>query len=170
MLFNNLWFAVCCVQSGPVHDDESSWESSLHLLSSCAIKLPNTGNSTALRCSNAGTWFNIKMRSYQYRKSYCGNKMVLRSCYLHNRIYYTGKTSFYLELEPLVSMTSLWWRKADLHTNNTITDRITHFTIHYIYGSAQDCSISDANAQGIQHFFLLSKYDIAMSHTIPKQL
>ena len=44
-----------------------------------------------------GPWFNIKMSSYQYRKSYCADKTVVRSSYLHNGIFYTGK------------MTSLYW-------------------------------------------------------------
>ena len=43
-----------------------------------------------------GPWFNKKMSSYQYRKSHCGNKTVVRSSYLHNGISYAGKiTSFY---------------------------------------------------------------------------
>ena len=37
--------------------------------------------------------FNKKMSSYQYRKSHCGDKMVVRSSYLHNGISYTGKMS-----------------------------------------------------------------------------
>ena len=41
----------------------------------------------------AGPWFNIKMSSHQFRKSHCGDKTVVRSSYLHNRISYTGKTS-----------------------------------------------------------------------------
>ena len=45
----------------------------------------------------SGSWFNIKMASYQYRKSHCGDKTVVRSSYLHNGISYTGK------------MTSLYW-------------------------------------------------------------
>ena len=44
-----------------------------------------------------GPWFNIKMLYYQYRKSHCGVKTVLRSSYLHNAISYTGK------------MASLYW-------------------------------------------------------------
>ena len=48
-----------------------------------------------VRCP--GPWFNIKMLSYQYRKSHCGDKTVVRSSYLHNGISYTGK------------MTSLYW-------------------------------------------------------------
>ena len=40
----------------------------------------------------SGAWFNIKMLSYQYRKSHCGDKTVVRSSYLHNGISYTGKT------------------------------------------------------------------------------
>ena len=46
---------------------------------------------------NSGLWFNIKMTSYQYRKSRCGDKTILRPSYLHNGISYTGK------------MTSLYW-------------------------------------------------------------
>ena len=37
--------------------------------------------------------FNIKMSSYQYRKSHCGDKTVVRSSYLYNGISYTGKMS-----------------------------------------------------------------------------
>ena len=44
-----------------------------------------------------GGWFNIKTTSYQYRKSHCGDKTILRPSYLHNGISYTGK------------MTSLYW-------------------------------------------------------------
>ena len=44
-----------------------------------------------------GPWFNMKMSSYQYRKSHCGDKTILRPSYLHNGISYTGK------------MTSLYW-------------------------------------------------------------
>ena len=35
-----------------------------------------------------GPWFNMKMTSYQYRKSYCRDKTVVRSSYLHNGISY----------------------------------------------------------------------------------
>ena len=41
----------------------------------------------------SGPRFNIKMLSYQYRKSHCGDKTVVRSSYLHNGISYTGKMS-----------------------------------------------------------------------------
>ena len=40
---------------------------------------------------------NIKMPSYQYRKSHCGDKTILRPSYFHNGISYTGK------------MASLYW-------------------------------------------------------------
>ena len=45
-------------------------------------------------------WFNIKMSSYQYRKSHYGDKTILRRSYLYNGISYTGKT------------TSLYWIRA----------------------------------------------------------
>ena len=47
-----------------------------------------------------GGWINIKMSSYQYRKSHCRDKTILRPSYLHNGISYTGK------------MTSLYWIRA----------------------------------------------------------
>ena len=43
-----------------------------------------------------GSWFNIMVTSYQYRKSHCGDKMIFWPSYLHNRISHTGKiTSLY---------------------------------------------------------------------------
>ena len=50
----------------------------------------------------SGDWFNIKMLSYQYRKSHCGDKTILRPSYLHNGISYAGKT------------TSLYWIRAQV--------------------------------------------------------
>ena len=44
------------------------------------------------------------MSSYQYRKSHCGDKTVVRSSYLHNGISYTGK------------MSSLYWIGAQGET------------------------------------------------------
>ena len=53
----------------------------------------------------SGPWFNIKMSYYQYRKSHCGDKTVVRSSYLHNRISYTGKTtSLYWDGSQVISM------------------------------------------------------------------
>ena len=47
-----------------------------------------------------GPRFNIKITSYQYRKSHCGDKTILRPSYLNTGISYTGK------------MTSLYWIRA----------------------------------------------------------
>ena len=43
------------------------------------------------------------MSSYQYRKSHCGDKTVVRSSYLHNGISYIGKT------------TSVYWIRAQFY-------------------------------------------------------
>ena len=50
--------------------------------------------------SESGPRFNIMMSSYQYRKSHCGDKTVVRSSYLHNRIFYTDKISFLYWIQP----------------------------------------------------------------------
>ena len=49
---------------------------------------------------SSGGRINIKMSSYQYRKSHCGDKTILRPSYLHNGISYSDKT------------TSLYWIRA----------------------------------------------------------
>ena len=53
-----------------------------------------------------GPRFNIKMSSYQYRKSHCGDKTVVRSSYLHNGISYTGKMSSLYWIRALLPMDS----------------------------------------------------------------
>ena len=61
--------------------------------------------------STSGPWFNIKMSSYQYRKSRCGDKMVIRSFYLHNGISYIGKMASLYWINPQVwnEPTIPWW-------------------------------------------------------------
>ena len=58
------------------------------------------------RSIHPGPWFNIKMPSYQYRKSHCGDKMVVRSSHLHNGISYTGKTT---SLYWIIALESIKW-------------------------------------------------------------
>ena len=60
-----------------------------------------------------GPRFNIKMSSYQYRKSHCGDKTVVRSSYLPNGISYTGKIS------------SLYWIRALATSRHNASDKIT---------------------------------------------
>ena len=59
-----------------------------------------SGGGLTLLVRKPGPWFNIKMSTYQYRKSHCGDKTVVRSSYLHSGIFYTGK------------MISLYWISA----------------------------------------------------------
>ena len=59
-----------------------------------------------------GARFNIKMSSYQRRKSHCGDKTVVRSSYLHNGTSYTGKMVSLYWISPLVSI--MWYRKLFL--------------------------------------------------------
>ena len=62
-----------------------------------------------------GSWFNIKMSSYQHRKSHCGDKTVIISLYLHNRISYSGKATSLYWIRSLMGLGwvglwgFLWW-------------------------------------------------------------
>ena len=56
--------------------------------------------------TDCGDWFNIKMLSYQCRKSHCGDKTIIRLSYLHKGITYMGK------------MASWYWIR--LHTSQLI--------------------------------------------------
>ena len=53
----------------------------------------------------AGPWFNIKISSYQSRKSYRGDNTVIKPSYRRNGIPYTGK------------MASLYWTNHHLFNN-----------------------------------------------------
>ena len=49
-----------------------------------------------------GGGFNIKMPSYQFRKSHCEDKTFWRPSYLHNGNSYTGKTAYLYWIRVLV--------------------------------------------------------------------
>ena len=70
----------------------------------CEILLKSSRNVSETTPWGPGPWFNIKMLSYHYRKSHCGDKTILRPSYLHNGISYTGK------------MASLYWIGAQVLT------------------------------------------------------
>ena len=82
------------------------WYEMLVINHTVALSVDCRDTNTLTHCTRAsvdpdlcrqGVWINIKMSSYQYRKSHCGDETILRPSYLHNGISYTGKT------------TSLYW-------------------------------------------------------------
>ena len=79
---------------------------------------------SAYRQQVSGPWFNIEMSSYQYRKSHCGDKTVVRSSYLHNGICYT------------VKMTSLHWNNPldAIHLSG-------HLALSFFKNLGQHCCI-----------------------------
>ena len=72
----------------------------------------------------SGPRFNIKMPSYQYRKSHCGDKTVVRSSYLHNGISYTGK------------MASSYWIRALVDYWQWVGDMLTFCQAVWARGKA----------------------------------
>ena len=71
----------------------------------------------------SGPGFNIKMPYYQYRKSHCGDKTILRPSYLHNGISYTGK------------MPSLYWTHLQIPRNSVLCwyKQYSNSYFHYNY-------------------------------------
>ena len=74
-----------------------------------------------LNTFRSGSWFNIKM-SYQYRKSYCGDKVVVRLCYSlkekcqhFDEIFITGCTE---SCQNDNFQCSQWWK---FHQNDNIS-------------------------------------------------
>ena len=65
-----------------------------------------------------GPWFNIKMSSYQYRKSHCGGKTVIRSSHLHHGISCTDKMTFYIDSAPWSYCSLALSRRHVLHYHN----------------------------------------------------
>ena len=103
-----LWWCMRCHLYGTMslndwmYEDAMIWICSPHywLLYEGNVLVP--GGHVDSPNKEPGPRFNIKMSSYQYRKSHCGDKTVVRSSYLHNGISYTGK------------MSSLYWIGAQL--------------------------------------------------------
>ena len=62
----------------------------------------------------AGAWLNMKMPSYQYRKSHCGDKTILRPSYLHNGISYTDKMTSLYWIRP-------WWSRDHFNIKMSFT-------------------------------------------------
>ena len=100
MIRHQLWVLTYTSQ---IHNNTHSW-TKVHCYHSYAW----TGHTTSYwrlgtklylpkHSRRSGPRFNIRMSFYQYRKSHCGDKTVVRSSYLHNGISYTGK------------MLSLYW-------------------------------------------------------------
>ena len=114
---------------GLVQERRNSIANALELRLSCSNSSKCTAETfcRGLQGSpEAGPWFNIKMSSYQYRKSHCGDKTVVRSSYLHNGISYTGKT------------TSLYWIRAqvaifDGSWGSSIYISYECFSVHHNY-------------------------------------
>ena len=82
------------------------WESfQVNTVSKCQGRFPDTVitiQGSSVKVTGLQLWqspqypgprFNIKMSSYQFRKSHCGDKTIVRSSYLHNGTSYTGKMS-----------------------------------------------------------------------------
>ena len=84
--------------------------------------------------SNPGPWFNIKMSSYRYRKSHCGDKMVVRSSYLHNGISYIGKmTSLYWIRAQALGLSSNWVHCIKRMRGLTLPEVKLYFMLGYPY-------------------------------------
>ena len=79
------------------------WQSCTKLLNPVCSQMLNAVH----HMSSSGPWFNIKMSSYQYRKSHCVDKTVVRSSYLRNGISYTGKMVSLYWIGPSIIFSSL---------------------------------------------------------------
>ena len=81
------------------------------------------------------------MSSYQYRKSHCGDKTVVRSSYLHNGISYTGKMATLYWFSPLVVFPhkGQWSSKCSLSTRQGMANEQNSSTIDtYTYNQNMD--------------------------------
>ena len=86
------------------------------------------------------------MSSYQYRKSHCGDKTVVRSSYLHNGISYTGKiTSLYwIRAQVIWDATRLLWRHFDQRTNH-----IMRYIVYFLTRLRSICTVLEFGKDNI---------------------
>ena len=97
-------YLAICLQFSLIPCSLISWTCSNHITTSWMPLFSDyTRGVSALQ--GPGPWFSIKMPSYQYRKSHCGDKTVVRSSYLHSGISYTGKMASLYWISHLVEIT-----------------------------------------------------------------
>ena len=95
--------------------DDKPWYEPVNLLTHIWWVKEKGSQTNWMNETRPGPWFNIKMTSYQYRKSHCGDNTILRPSYLHNGISYTGKTAslyWIRALFPPLQVSSVrlpWW-------------------------------------------------------------
>ena len=123
-----------------------------------------------------GPRFNIKMTSYQYRKSHCGDKTIWRPFYLHNGISYTGKMTSLYWIGALIT-TTVYPKKyahgfcfAVLCCGYTLTDfpisiRLTSLALW----QSNDCpSASKATLMNMDKYFMWIHYERLHNHNKAK--
>ena len=96
-----------------------------------------------LHHSCPGPWFNIKMTSYQYRKSHCGDKTISQPSHLHYGISYTGKT------------TSLYWIRAHPGCQHNGTNISTKWENIGLYIPCKNWTIFQVRSWGIERLWQL---------------
>ena len=75
----------------------------------------------------------IKISSYQYSKSHCGDETILRPSYLHNGISYTGKMTSLYWISPLMScQAAIAYRYLYLHSKQPLDQVIVAQWCHII--------------------------------------
>ena len=95
------------------------------------------------------------MPSYQYRKSHCEDKTILRPSYLHNGISYTGKTASLYWIGALNISITFCWPDSGEHQDISMTHCWPDF------GEHQDISITHCWPDSGEH------QDISITHCWP---
>ena len=114
-----------------------------------------------------GTWFNIKMSSYQYRKSHCGDKTILRPSYLHNGISYTGKTTSLYWIGVQISVADISGKLYLSEANQAILVTIYEGMLHQgLISAAEEGHEDDMLWGSLLHFWQsvpgASSFDVQM--------
>ena len=75
-------------------------------------------------------WFSINMTFYQYRKSHCVDKTILRPSYLHNGLSYTGKMKclYWIRVQLTILI-----RKWQLKVMTKRIIQLPNVIWHYLY-------------------------------------
>ena len=90
------------------------------------------------RISNVHIWALIQYKDsfYHYRKSYCGDKTVVRSSYLPNGISYTGKMASLYWISPLLYSLSQAQRKISTNGHHPAQFKSAYRNMCDIYSNA----------------------------------
>ena len=103
-----------------------------------------------------------KTTSYQYKKSYCRDKIIIRSYYLNNGMSYTGKMAS-LYWTNLLDHNSINKMPSYHHRNSHYKNKAVSWSSYFYNGNPYTCTWKDNTVREILSVQTLDLYSVSVT-------